>query len=249
MRRFILLLSVLLIAFLVYLSILSAFYGSAKATVFFNSKGMAAFWLVLLIIPVISFFVFSSLRHRLGPLLIHLACIFILAGSLWGSQTGHELRSRYLDESRFYEGYLVLHEGFSDARLLTKDKNAVVGELPFHLVLENFSILYHPTTNMGSAQPKQFRSRVIFVSDEGKELAREEISVNHPAVYGGYHFYQSAYGRDHHGTYTVLHVRAFSGLYAVYAGYALLCIGLVWSLWVKTLLPVIWSYKPGDYGY
>jgi hypothetical protein len=245
-----LLLSALLIAFLVYLSILSAFYGSARAAAFFNSLGMAVFWLVLLAALVISFFVFKPFRRKLGPMLIHLACILILSASMWGSQRGHEMRRQYLGENRFYEGYLVLHETSSEARLITKDQTSVIGELPFNLALKKFTILYHPSVSVADIQPRQFRSSVLFVSREGTQLDEKSISVNHPAAYGGYHFYQSSYGRDHHGTYSVLHVRAFSGLHVLYAGYSMLCIGMVWSLWLKALLPVVHSYKGGDsYGY
>ncbi len=241
-----LLLAALLIAFLVYLSILSAFYGSAKASAFFNSIGMAAFWLALLAALVVSFFIFKPLRRSLGPMLIHLACILILGASMWSSLRGHELRRQHLGENRIYEGYLVLHEGASEARLITKDQTSVLGELPFHLALKKFTIVYHPSNRFGDIQPRQFRSNVLFVSPEGKQLDDKTISVNHPVSFGGYHFYQSSYGRDHHGTYSVLHVRAFSGLHVIYAGYTMLCLGLVWSLWVRTLLPVIHSYRGRD---
>ena len=245
-RRSILFLTAFLLAFLIYVSILSAFYGSAKAAIFFQSPGMVAFWFILLAALVVSFFMFKSLRRGLGPLLIHLACLLVLGGAMWGSQISHDLRQKHLGETRIYEGYLVLHEGFSESRLITRDKTAVVGELPFHLALTKFSILYHSSDHADSVYPRQYRSNVLFISDEGEQLAEKNITVNNPAVFGGYYFYQSSYGRDHHGTYSVLQVKALSGIYVIYAGYILLCAGLAWSLWIRKLLPAILSYKGAD---
>ncbi|HSV27240.1 MAG TPA: cytochrome c biogenesis protein ResB [Sedimentisphaerales bacterium] len=245
-RRSILFLTVFLLAFLIYVSILSSFYGSAKASLFFQSLGMVVFWFVLLAALVVSFFIFRTLRRRLGLLLIHLACVLVLAGAMWGSQTGHTLRQKYLGETRIYEGYLVLHEGFSANSVITIDTSASVGELPFHLALTRFSILYHPSDQGDSLYPQQYSSDVRFISNEGKQLDEKTITVNNPAVFGGYHFFQSSYGHSQHGTYSVLQVKAISGLHVVYAGYILLCVGLVWSLWIRRVLPAILSYKRAD---
>jgi hypothetical protein len=245
-RRYSLLLTVFLLAFLVYASILSSFYGSAKAALFFNSLGMTVFWLVLLVALVLSFIAFKPLRRSLGSLLIHLACILIIAGSMYGSRSAHYLRQQLFAENMIYEGYLILHEGFSDNRVLSQDQVELLGELPFHIALTKFSTEYYPSMRTRNAEPRQYRSNVTVISSQGTQLDKKEISVNHPARYGGYYFYQSSYGSDAHGPYTVLHVKTASGLFVVYAGYALLCLGVIWSLWVRNLLPVIRSYKGVD---
>jgi hypothetical protein len=242
-RRHLMLLTVVLLTFLIYVSILSAFYGSEKASVFFNSLGMSLFWLAILAALIAGFVLFKTLRRSPGQMLIHLACILILAGSIYASRSAHLLRQRFCGEQRIYDGYLLIHEGASDNRLVSHDRSDVLGELPFHMALKKFTIEYHPTANMDEARPKQYTSSVIFVSPEGKQLDEKKISVNHPAEYGGYLFYQSSYGNDYHGDYTVLHVKTSSGLFAVYAGYFLLCLGVAWSLWVRNLLPAIRSYK------
>jgi hypothetical protein len=242
-RRHLLLLTVVLLAFLIYTSILSAFYGSGKASLFFNSLGMSLFWLALLAALLVSFVTFKPLRRSPGPMLIHLACILIIAGSIYGSRSAHLLRQRFFGEQKIYDGYIVLHEGASDNRLISQDQSELLGELPFHLALKRFSIEYYPTVRADQAQVKQYTSSVIFVSPEGKKLDEKKVSVNHPASHGGYYFYQSSYGSDYHGQYTILHVKTASGLFVVYAGYVLLCLGIIWSLWVRNLLPAIHSYK------
>jgi hypothetical protein len=63
-------------------------------------------------------------------------------------------------------------------------------------------------------------------------VAAKDVEVNHPLHFGGYHFYQSSYD-DKAGQYTVLSVHADTGLYIVYAGYWLLCLGAVWHFWLR----------------
>lgn len=73
------------------------------------------------------------------------------------------------------------------------------------------------------------------VLKDGEVVAQKAIEVNYPLYYGGYHFYQSSYGQDQFGLYTVLSVMSNTGLYWVYAGYIMLCLGVIWQLWFKRL--------------
>ena len=60
------------------------------------------------------------------------------------------------------------------------------------------------------------------------------IEVNYPLHYGGYHFYQHDYDvKDER--FSVLHVTSDTGLYLVYFGFLLLCIGTIWHFWLKHL--------------
>lgn len=245
-RRHLMLVTVLLVAFLVYASALSAFYGSARAAAFFNSPGMVAFWVVLLLALAVSFVAFNPSKRKLGSLLVHLACILIIAGSMWGSASGHLLRQKLLGENRVYEGYITIHEGYSEDRLLGADETAIIGKLPFSMALKRFFVEYYPSQRGTESMPRQYRSTVAVASPTGKEKELR-IEVNHPLTFGGYTFYQYSFGEDALGRYTILHVRALSGMPAVYAGFVLLVAGLVWSLWIKNLLPVIRSYRPGRY--
>ena len=233
------LLTVFLIAFLIYTSILSAFYGSDKASVFFSSTGMSVFWVVLLAALSVSLFAFRNLHRRPGPLLTHLGCILILAGSMYAGKYAHHLRQRFMNDQRIYEGYLVINEGFHNSILVSEDRLTALGELPFNIALDRFRIDRYEGAHTADAMPRQFYSDVVFFSPEGTKLAAKTLSVNHPAHFAGYYFYQSSYGRDFHGPYSILHVTIDSGIPVVYAGYILLCAGVVWSLWAKVILPAI----------
>jgi len=70
------------------------------------------------------------------------------------------------------------------------------------------------------------------IIEDNKVVAEKDIEVNHPLRFGGYHFYQSSYD-DKAGQYTVLQVVSDTGLYVVYTGYWMLCIGVIWHLWLK----------------
>ena len=70
------------------------------------------------------------------------------------------------------------------------------------------------------------------IIEDGKVVTEKDIEVNHPLRFGGYHFYQSSYD-DKAGQYTVLQVVSDTGLYVVYAGYWMLCIGAIWHLWFR----------------
>ena len=74
-------------------------------------------------------------------------------------------------------------------------------------------------------------SRLRIIKDN-KVAAEKDIEVNHPLSFGGYHFYQQDYDRQA-GQYTVLMVVSNTGLAVVYAGYWMLCIGVIWHLWLR----------------
>lgn len=75
-------------------------------------------------------------------------------------------------------------------------------------------------------------SELEVIDKDGNIVAKKDIEVNHPLRYGGYHFYQSSYD-DKAGQYTVLQVVSDTGLYVVYAGYWMLCIGVIWHMWLR----------------
>ena len=77
-----------------------------------------------------------------------------------------------------------------------------------------------------SLRIKDYKSTLV-VRRDGKEVARKTVEVNDPLHYGGYHFYQ--YDYDHTaGEYTMLAVTSDAGLRWVYAGFVLLCGGILW---------------------
>jgi len=82
----------------------------------------------------------------------------------------------------------------------------------------------------------------VVVIEDGKELKSKTVEVNHPLHYGGYHFYQHSYDSKA-GRYTILSVTSDSGLYAVYSGYLLLCLGVLWQFWFRHIVRHIKSKK------
>ena len=80
---------------------------------------------------------------------------------------------------------------------------------------------------------KDYFSDLVIIADD-EEVLKKTIQVNDPLHYGGYHFYQSSYD-DKAGSYTVLSVTSDTGLYAVFAGFFLLCLGVVWQFWGRLL--------------
>jgi hypothetical protein len=72
------------------------------------------------------------------------------------------------------------------------------------------------------------------VLENGRVVAEKDIEVNHPLGFGGYHFYQHDYDHDN-GRYTVLMVVSDSGLRLIYFGYGMLCVGVIWQMWLRNI--------------
>jgi len=82
---------------------------------------------------------------------------------------------------------------------------------------------------------RDYISELEVIDEQGKVLAKKDIEVNHPLHYGGYHFYQSSYDAQA-GRYTILQVVSDTGVKIVFAGYWMLCIGVIWHMWLRHLL-------------
>jgi ABC-type transport system involved in cytochrome c biogenesis permease subunit len=76
-----------------------------------------------------------------------------------------------------------------------------------------------------------YKSRLVVFEDK-RPVTEKVIEVNDPLHHGGYHFYQHSYDAKNE-QYTVLFVKSDSGLWPVYAGFALLCAGTFWLMWVR----------------
>jgi len=97
--------------------------------------------------------------------------------------------------------------------------------LPFSLALEDFILERYP----GSDSPSSFESLVMLEDQEKGLTTSHRIYMNHILSYRGYRFYQSSYDTDERGT--VLSVnRDRLGTNVTYAGYALLFMGILLSL-------------------
>lgn len=95
---------------------------------------------------------------------------------------------------------------------------------------KNFALLYEQSGMV----VKDYKS-ILRVMDGGKTVMTKTIEVNDPLKYKGYVFYQSSY--DPEGEkYTGLQVTRNPGLVVVYAGFILLCVGVVFIFYVKPFL-------------
>jgi cytochrome c biogenesis protein len=112
----------------------------------------------------------------LGPYLVHLALLFILAGGLIGKFAG-------------VEGRLLLHEGEESSMF----QLGPMAEQPlgYKVRLDRFQVQFY---EQGGA-PKEFRSDLTFFQDN-KESIQATCKVNEPVTFGGYTLYQSSYGAD-----------------------------------------------------
>ena len=110
------------------------------------------------------------------------------------------------------------------------------GDEETRYVFERFPGHTHPEDELLLGYRRVIRDYVseLEIIKDGKVVAEKNIEVNHPLYYGGYHFYQHSYDAEG-GQYTVLMVTSDTGLGLVYAGYAMLCVGVFWQLWVRNI--------------
>jgi cytochrome c biogenesis protein len=114
----------------------------------------------------------------LGPYLVHLAILLILAGGVIGKFWGVE-GNLPLDQGQVAEAFLV---------------NRSPKPLHFQLRLDKFQVDFY---EKGGA-PKEFRSDLTFLQD-GREVHQAVCRVNDPVTFGGLTFYQSSYGTKPEG--------------------------------------------------
>jgi hypothetical protein len=109
-----------------------------------------------------------------------------------------------------------------------------VGEVAIKYVFERFGGHTHPEDKFLLSYHRTISDYIseLQVIENDKVVAEKDIEVNHPLHYGGYHFYQQSYD-DKAGQYTVLMVVSDTGIAVVFAGYWMLCIGVIWHLWLR----------------
>ncbi|OQY03588.1 MAG: hypothetical protein B6I25_07910 [Planctomycetales bacterium 4572_13] len=158
----------LLTAFTVF-SVYGAFLGAQRAKVFFNSMPMIVFWCFLLLLFVVGFFVYVSLRKRLSLMLIHAGCVLVLAGGMVGSQRGHALLDRLFQKGSFVKGMMSLHQGQSSNQVAL-DTDADVGELPFYIGLKEAFIEYYDRPAIRFYFSDATDSGLTIPAEVGKEI-------------------------------------------------------------------------------
>jgi cytochrome c-type biogenesis protein CcsB len=100
--------------------------------------------------------------------------------------------------------------------------------LPFSLQLADFQMEKYP----GSESPSSFASELVLIDRERNVNRNVRVFMNNTLNYRGYKFFQSSYDQDEAGT--VLSVNAdMLGTGVTYAGYFLLALGMIMSLFSK----------------
>ncbi|MEM6348113.1 MAG: cytochrome c biogenesis protein CcsA [Bacteroidota bacterium] len=98
-------------------------------------------------------------------------------------------------------------------------------ELPFALGLYDFQLERYPGTN----SPASYASEVQLIDQRISYKEDYRIYMNHILDYEGYRFFQSSYDKDEKGTYLSVN-HDFWGTIISYLGYALLTLGMLWTL-------------------
>ncbi|MDF1874364.1 cytochrome c biogenesis protein CcsA [Sulfurimonas sp. SAG-AH-194-I05] len=100
-------------------------------------------------------------------------------------------------------------------------------ELPFGIHLKDFELERYP----GSMSPASYASEVTLIDEEEGLTMPYRIFMNNVLEHRGYRFFQASYDQDELGT--VLSVNNDPGTLPSYIGYALLALGMFWSLFSR----------------
>lgn len=100
-----------------------------------------------------------------------------------------------------------------------------VREVPFAIKLYDFQMERYPGTN----SPASYASEVQVIDPMAGAEFDFRIYMNNILNHGGYRFFQSSYDRDEKGTYLSVN-NDFWGTWISYLGYALLTLGMLWTL-------------------
>ncbi|MEW6348161.1 MAG: cytochrome c biogenesis protein ResB [Thermodesulfobacteriota bacterium] len=116
------------------------------------------------------------IKHRiflLGFPAIHISIIVVLVGALLGLLYG-------------LKGHVVIREGQSGSEVRLTPSGRV-WKLPFEIAVDRFVLKRYP-----SGEPQEYRSDVRLIED-GREVLKTDIRVNHPVTYRRISLYQSDY--------------------------------------------------------
>lgn len=117
---------------------------------------------------------------RLGVYITHLSIIIILIGGLLGSIYG-------------FKGFVNILEGDTVDHIYLRMKD---GEVPmdigFSIRCDDFQITYYDIP--GKERYVKDYTSLLTIIENGKEVLKKTIEVNHPLQYKGLTFYQASYG-------------------------------------------------------
>ena len=109
---------------------------------------------------------------RLGFLITHLSILIILIGGLLGSIYG-------------FRGFVNILEGETVDRVFLRVKDKEIARpLGFKVRCDDFSLTYYDLPGKEEKHVKEYTS-ILTVLDNGQEVVRQTIQVNHPLRYKG----------------------------------------------------------------
>jgi cytochrome c biogenesis protein len=121
---------------------------------------------------------------RLGVYITHSSLLIILIGGLIGSQFG-------------FKGFVNILEGETvDQIYERKEDKEIPRPLNFSVRCDDFNITYYDLPGRKEKHVKEYTS-LITILENGKEVLKKAVQVNHPLHYKGLAFYQANYGAFH----------------------------------------------------
>ncbi|MBN1505518.1 MAG: cytochrome c biogenesis protein ResB [Sedimentisphaerales bacterium] len=143
-RRAVLWAALIAIIALTLLSIYGAFLGANRAQAFFNTLPLAVYWFTLTALLIVGIAVFRRLLQIPALLLMHLGCVLILLGGMWGSTAGHVMQEQLFGIDKVPRSQLQMKIGDQTPRnrVVIEDGNST-GELPFAVRLKDFRMEYY----------------------------------------------------------------------------------------------------------
>ena len=149
-------------------------------------------------------------RPRVGFLITHASMLVIVAGA----------GMTYFFKT---EGMLGLWEGQSGHVIESRDRAGTSAhELPFDVTLDDFQIDHYP----GTMRPAMFRSQVRITDRDTGKTFPAAVWMNHELEHRGYRLFQSSYQQQDGREASIFSVAKDPGQWIVFAGYALLVLGM-----------------------
>jgi cytochrome c biogenesis protein len=134
--------------------------------------------------PAVTLYSEKGRFSRLGVYITHLSLLIILIGGLIGSQFG-------------FKGFVNILEGEMIDQIYERGEDGDIPKpLSFSVRCDDFSITYYDLPGRKEKHVKEYTS-IVTILENGKEVLKKTVQVNHPLHYKGLAFYQSNYGTIH----------------------------------------------------
>lgn len=121
----------------------------------------------------------KGIAGRIGPIVVHIGIVIILAGGIWGAMTGF-IGQEMVPSGENFAVQNIVDAGPWAAPQIPKD---------WSMRVNRFWIDYTPTGGID-----QFYSDLSVLDKQGQEVKRKTIFVNEPLRYKGVTFYQTDWG-------------------------------------------------------